>query len=68
MKNQITFDDRYWYLDGCIESYVRGKKPLSWILPKIRDTDANIIKHILDSDDLDIVVKNEVLRELKIKL
>jgi len=36
MKDQIIFDDRYRYLDGCVKAFVRGKKPLSWILPKIR--------------------------------
>ncbi len=61
MRDQITFDDEYWYTDGCIKAYLHGKKPLSWILPIIRGTDANIIRHIVGSADLDIVVKDEVL-------
>ncbi len=68
MKDQIIFDDRYRYLDGCVKAFVRGKKPLSWILPKIRRTDAKKIKRILDSDSLDIVIQEEVFKALKIKL
>jgi len=67
MKDQIIFDDRYRYLDSCVKAFVRGKKPLSWILPKIRGTDANIIRHIVGSADLDIVVKDEVLSAFEIK-
>ena len=66
MKDLITLDDRFRYLVGCVKSYVHGKKPLSWILPKIRGTDDNIIKYILDSEDLDIDVKKLVLSEFKI--
>jgi len=56
MKDQIIFDDRYRYLDGCVKAFVRGK------------TDAKKIKRILDSDSLDIVIQEEVFKALKIKL
>ena len=66
MKDEIVYDDGYWYIDGCIKAYVRGKKSLSWILAIIRGTDAKIINHIVDSLDLDVDIKKEVLREFKI--
>lgn len=64
MKEEITYDDGYWYQDGCIKAYLRGKKSLSWILAIIRGTDRKIIQHILDSKDFDLDRETELMKRL----
>ena len=68
MKDQIIFDDRYRYLDGCVKAFVRGKNHYHGFYPKFAVLMPKKIKRILDSDSLDIVIQEEVFKALKIKL
>jgi len=57
-------EDTFFYLEGCVKAFLKGKNSVSWILGIVKGSDKKLMREIIASIDGDYDRKTQLLFKL----